>query len=378
MVFVGFGFLMTFLRRYALSAIGLNFGLSALMMIGSILCMGWVHSGFGTIEVDLPLLVDSAFCAAAGMITFGAVIGFATPTQLVWLLAAEVPLYAANFYIVEHSIGSFDVGGSITIHAFGAFYGLAASYFLSRSSGTLGNTHPKNGANYTSNVTSMIGTIFLWGYWPSFNAALASTDGDGAPEHQFYVVANTLISLLGACLSTFIVSAAIYDSIDMVHIQNATLAGGVAIGTSAALRIAPAAALAVGIIAGILSTLGFTYATPLIQSKLGICDTCGVHNLHGVPGIFGGIVSAIFTGIYWSTNQELMTYSTKSKQAGIQIAGLVATLAIAIAGGLVVGFITSYMRVPRLAKEIWATGDEDDEDDLYEDAAVINAIQKED
>ena len=90
MVFVGFGFLMTFLRRYALSAVGLNFGLSALMMVGSILCMGWVHSGFGTIEVDLPLLVDSAFCAAAGMITFGAVIGFATPTQLVWLLAAEV------------------------------------------------------------------------------------------------------------------------------------------------------------------------------------------------------------------------------------------------------------------------------------------------
>lgn len=375
MVFVGFGFLMTFLRRYALSAVGLNFGLSALMMIGSMICMGWVHNGFGTIEVDLPLLVDSAFCAAAGMITFGAVIGFASPTQLIWLLAAEVPIYAANFYLVTHSIGTFDVGGSITIHAFGAFYGLASSYFLSRSSRTRGNTHPKNTASYNANVTSMIGTIFLWVYWPSFNAALASAEGDGAPEHQFYVVCNTLISLLGACVSTFIVSALVYDGINMVHIQNATLAGGVAIGTSAAIRCSPAAALAVGIIAGILSTLGFTYASPVVERRLGVCDTCGVNNLHGMPGIFGGIVSAVFTGIYYSSNEELMAHS-KSHQAGLQIAGLVVTLVISIASGLVVGFLTSYVKVQSLAK--LSSVEDEDEDDLYEDAAVINGTMKED
>jgi ammonium transporter Rh len=360
-----------------LSAVGLNFVLSALMMVGAIFCLGWAHNGFGSFEVDLPLLVDAAFCAAAGMITFGAVIGFATPTQLVWLLAAEVPIYAANFYLVTHSIGTFDVGGSITIHVFGAFYGLGASYFLSRSSRSLGADHPKAGSNYVSDVTSMIGTIFLWVYWPSFNAALASSTGDG-PQHQIYVVTNTLISLLGACLATFIVSAALNDSLDAVHVQNATLAGGVAIGTSAALRIAPAAAFGVGLLAGILSTLGFSFATSAVQRTLGICDTCGVQNLHGMPGILGGIVSAILISIYYTPeNAAIVSKSTASGQAATQIAGLAATLGVAIVSGLVVGYICSKVRVPALTKDSWALED-GEADDLYEDNAVWKDVQKED
>ncbi|KAG7670855.1 hypothetical protein Ndes2526A_g01366 [Nannochloris sp. 'desiccata'] len=376
MVFIGFGFLMTFLRRYSLSAVGLNFVLSALMMAGSLFCMGWSHQGFGKFEVDLPLLVDAAFCAASGMISFGAVIGFASPTQLVWLLAAEVPIYAANFYLVTHIIGTFDVGGSITVHAFGAFYGLAASCFLARSSGSLGANHPKSGSNYTSDLTSMIGTIFLWVYWPSFNGALASATGDG-PQHQFYVVANTLISLLGACLATFIVSAALNDSLDAVHVQNATLAGGVAIGTSAALRIAPAAAFGVGLIAGILSTLGFSYSTTALQKCLGICDTCGVNNLHGMPGVLGGLVSAVLISIYYTDNAALVGKSSSSAQAAAQIAGLAAMLGIAIASGLIVGYITSHVRIAKLTKDTWIL-ESGEEDDLYEDNAIWKGVDKED
>ena len=41
------------------------------------------------------------------------------------------------------------------------------------------------------------------------------------------------------------------------HLQNATLAGGVAIGASADMIITPGGALAVGSIAGILSVSGF-------------------------------------------------------------------------------------------------------------------------
>jgi ammonium transporter Rh len=62
-------------------------------------------------------------------------------------------------------------------------------------------------------------------------------------QTQFYCVVNTVLSLLGACLSAFACSAAFEGKLDMVHIQNATLAGGVAVGSAANLKIAPGGTL---------------------------------------------------------------------------------------------------------------------------------------
>lgn len=43
-----------------------------------------------------------------------------------------IPLYALNQQLVYATFKALDVGGSISIHAFGAYYGLAASLVLSR------------------------------------------------------------------------------------------------------------------------------------------------------------------------------------------------------------------------------------------------------
>ena len=66
-------------------------------------------------------------------------------------------------------MGIADVGGSMVIHAFGAFFGLAVSKITS-SPNCIG--HKRNESNYISDLTSLIGSVFLWMYWPSFNAAL--------------------------------------------------------------------------------------------------------------------------------------------------------------------------------------------------------------
>lgn len=44
-----------------------------------------------------------------------------------------------------------------------------------------------------------------------------------------------------------------------MHIQNSTLAGGVAVGTAADMMLYPYGAVAVGIVAGILSVIGYAY-----------------------------------------------------------------------------------------------------------------------
>ena len=79
----------------------------------------------------------------------------------------------------------------------------------------------------------------------------------------------------------------------MEIILNATLAGGVGIGSSADFIKHPAIAMAIGLIAGILSSLGFKKIGPFLADKIGLSDTCGVHSLHGMPGLFGALVSAI-------------------------------------------------------------------------------------
>jgi ammonia channel protein AmtB len=75
----------------------------------------------------------------------------------------------------------------------------------------------------------MIGTIFLWMYWPSFNGALASIEAAAQHEpnpanvllpQQYYCVVNTLFSLLGSVLSTFAVSSWLNNGrFDMMHVQ---------------------------------------------------------------------------------------------------------------------------------------------------------------
>ncbi len=86
----------------------------------------------------------------------------------------------------------------------------------------------------------------------------------------------------------------------MEDILNASLAGGVAIGASSSLFVNPAASLTVGLTAGVISSLGFRYLTERL-AKIGIYDTAGVHNLHGIPGLFGGIISSIAIASYQSS-----------------------------------------------------------------------------
>ena len=82
---------------------------------------------------------------------------------------------------------------------FGAYFGLAVSRMLYHKSLT---GSQKQGSGYTSDLFSMVGTIFLWMFWPSFNGAAAL---HGEAQHR--AVLNTYFSLCASVMSSFAVSA---------------------------------------------------------------------------------------------------------------------------------------------------------------------------
>lgn len=65
-------------------------------------------------------------------------------------------------------------------------------------------------------------------------------------------------------------------------------------------------------------------------------DTCGVHNLHGIPGILGGLVAG-----FAAFGQDMSVVPHHSAQLGYQIAAILVTMALAIAGGVLAGALVS-------------------------------------
>jgi ammonium transporter Rh len=161
--------------------------------------------------------------------------------------------------------------------------------------------------------------MILWLFWPSFCAALVS------PELVPHTAINVILALSGATLATYFASTLLRGKISAADIANAALAGGVAIGSTCDTATFSAAFI-IGILAGALSTFGFAVLQSKIEKLLKCVDTCGVMNLHGMPGLLGG-VAAVFI--------------VKGIDKSAQMTGIGITLLVAIATGFIAGKIIS-------------------------------------
>ncbi|CAD5223687.1 unnamed protein product [Bursaphelenchus okinawaensis] len=348
-VLIGLGFLVAFLRRYGFSALAINLLLVAFVLEWGLIIRGFLSPEFSQhsfFSVGLKEIAKADYTAAAVLISYGALVGKLSPIQYLFLAFLETPLSIVNEFILFGLLGVGDVGGSIVVHLFGAVFGLAVARIVFKPS-QIQSEH--QGSIYHSDIFSFVGTVFLWAFWPSFNSIFALS----AAEQQRAII-TTFLALLGSTVTTFLFSQLLNKEkrFNFKHIASATLSGGVATGAVATLVLSPLAALLIGVVAAIISVLGFNIITPLLAHKLGVHDTRGVFSLHGLPGIVGGLASVILlfltpTEVFGETIRNIYPFHktdskdgrTPAEQALFQLAGLGITILFALVTGVITGVI---------------------------------------
>lgn len=318
MLLLGFGFLMVFVKKYGRSAATATY-----LLVSVAIPLYMLKDGMGILGGNnsiIDKLIMAEFAAASLLIAAGAVLGRLKMIQYIILGILFIPAYALNEWVILHNgfgfIKSFvDTGGSIVIHAFGAVFGLAVAISMT----TLKEYKTPVESDENSNKFSLLGSMVLWMFWPSFCTALVE------PANVPATAVNVILALSGSTLATYFATVGFRKKISAADIANAALAGGVAIGSTCD-TIAPGGAFIVGILAGVLSTYGFAILQPKLEGFLKKTDTCGVINLHGLPGILGGLAA-------------LLVVSGINKSS--QLMGILLTLVIAIVTGLIVGKIIS-------------------------------------
>lgn len=113
MMFIGFGFLMTFLRRYSFSSVSFNFLVAAFVLEWAILIRGYSFDWdkyTGTFAVSVKSLLHADFVCASVLISFGAVLGKTNPAQLVVMALIEVVIQVWNEYVGLILFCTYDAG----------------------------------------------------------------------------------------------------------------------------------------------------------------------------------------------------------------------------------------------------------------------------
>ncbi|XP_062449935.1 RH-like protein isoform X2 [Rhea pennata] len=283
MVIFGLGFFMAFLKRYGFSSTGFNLLIIALGVQWSVLMEGLLVSLFQTTkEDDLKSITKATMSMTAVVISSAAVLGKANPIQLIVMTVVEIVAFFLSRWINKMYLEIEDSVSMMHVHLFGAYFGLAVSFFFSEPSPEKNRSTPK------SDLMSMLGTLFLWLFWPSFNSVLAE-------KNKNTIIYNTYFALAVSAVTAFALSVLTTKDgkLRMTHFRSATLAGGITIGYVAHNIQYPWIAMILGLLASVITIIGSHCFQRCFNPILKIYDAPGVLYTFGLPAVFGALAHVI-------------------------------------------------------------------------------------
>ena len=257
-----------------------------------------------TFAIITPALIVGAYVERVGF-------GFVLLFSALWMLVVYAPVahwiwgggMLADGGILGET-GVRDFAGGIVVHETAGLAALLLAWML----GPRKNKHtPPHSPGLV-----MIGAAMLWVGWFGFNGGSAlAANGQAA-----MAVTVTHLSAAAASLTWILWERVKFGRMTLVGLVTGTIAGLASI-TPASGFVGPLEALVIGGIAGILCQ----EAVSLIRNRLHIDDTLDVFAVHGVGGMFGTAMIAVFGAGTWA-----------AQLGGLAVVGLwtlVATFAIA-------------------------------------------------
>ena len=258
-----------------------------------------------TFAVITPALIVGGF---AERMRFSAVVLFSAA----WLILVYAPIchwvWGGGWL---SDLGVMDFAGGTVVHITAGVAALVAALVLGNRRGFPQQAMPPHNMTLT-----IMGAGMLWVGWFGFNGGSAlAANGDAA-----MAMLATHISAAAGAFTWMLAEKVRFGKPSALGIVTGMVAGLGTI-TPASGFVGPGGALIIGISAGLVCF----YATIYIKQRLKIDDSLDVFPVHGVGGILGTLLTAVFAsnalGVF--SGQEDIVISS---QLGVQAIGVVATV----------------------------------------------------
>ena len=259
-----------------------------------------------TFAIITPALVVGAF---AERMHFTAMLVF----SVLWTLLVYIPVchwvWGGGWLA---ALGVHDFAGGIVVHVTAGVASLVAALKLGARRGFL--SQPMMPHNLTMTLT---GAGLLWVGWFGFNGGSAlAANGQAATA----MLATHMAAAAGA-FAWMLMEWRKYGKASALGVATGMVAGLGTI-TPAAGYVSPAAATAIGLLAGVLCF----YMVLLVKQRLKVDDSLDVFPVHGVGGAMGSLLLAVFAspalGAFSGDGLGQVSYSIL-QQLWVQLLGVV-------------------------------------------------------
>ncbi len=255
--------------------------------LGKVLLIG---IGTDTLSGSIPEILFCVFQMTFAVITPALIVGAYVERikflhvvlfSGLWMLLVYAPvahwLWGGGFLA---DLGVLDFAGGLVVHATAAVAALVLAIMLGPRRDFPGDLHPPHNPGLT-----MAGAAMLWVGWYGFNGGSALA-ANGAASMAIFV---THISASTAALVWVVIEKLRFGKPSLIGLVTGLIAGLASI-TPASGFVGPVGGLVIGLVGGVVCYL----AVEWIKFKLHIDDALDVFAVHGVGGIIGTLLTAVF------------------------------------------------------------------------------------